>query len=122
MPRVFGSIAPSVGYISKAPIVVLAGTEGHENVGRIVNALETAKEFAETDGDEAELIFDGAGTQWIPELGYEDSDHGELYQAVRADASVWEFCSGAFGGEDAVADAGLVTSMTTTATRVSAHW
>lgn len=95
--------------MTKAAIVILAGTEGHENLGRIVNGLETAKEFAETDGDEVELIFDGAGTQWIPELEDEDSDQHELYQAVRDDASVCDYCSGAFGVEDAVDDSGVVT-------------
>jgi hypothetical protein len=93
----------------KAAIVILAGTEGHANLGRIVNGLETAREFAETDGDEVELIFDGAGTQWIPELEDEDSDYHDLYAAVREEASACDYCSSAFGVEDAVADAGVVT-------------
>ena len=95
--------------MTKAAVVILAGTDGHANVGRLVNALETAKEFAETEGDDVELIFDGAGTQWIPELEDEENKYHDLYQAVRDDASVCEFCSGAFGVEDAVADAGVVT-------------
>ena len=95
--------------MTKAAVIILAGTDGHENLGRLVNGLEAAKEFAQTDGDELELIFDGAGTQWIPELEDEDSDHYELYQTVREDTSVCEYCSGAFGVEDAVADSGLVT-------------
>jgi len=74
-----------------------------------VNGLETAKEFAENEDDEVELIFDGAGTQWIPELEDEDNDNHELYRAVRGDTSVCDYCAGAFGVEDAVADAGLVT-------------
>ena len=89
----------------KAAVVILAGTESHADTGRLVNGLETAKEFAETDGDEVELIFDGAGTQWVPELEDEDSDYHELYQAVQDDASVCDFCSGAFGVEEAVNDA-----------------
>jgi len=97
------------GVMTKAAVIILAGTEGHENLGRLANGLETAKEFAEHDDDELELIFDGAGTQWIPELEDEDSDYHELYQAVRDDTSVCDYCSGAFGVEDAVADAGLVT-------------
>mgnify|MGYP000462192120 CR=1 FL=1 len=94
--------------MSKAAVVILAGTEGHANLGRIVNGLETAKEYAETDGDEVELIFDGAGTQWIPELEDSDSDQHELYQAVKNDASACDFCSGAFGVDDAVNDSGVV--------------
>jgi len=95
--------------MAKAAVVILAGTDGHENLGRLVNGLEAAKEFAENDDDELELIFDGAGTQWIPELEDEDSDHHELYQAVREDTSVCDYCSGAFGVADAVNDAGVVT-------------
>lgn len=95
--------------MTKAAIVILAGTEGHANVGRLVNGLETAKEFTETAGDEIELIFDGAGTQWIPKLEDEEHDYHELYQAVRDDASACDYCSGAFGVEEAVADAGVVT-------------
>jgi hypothetical protein len=94
--------------MAKAAVIILAGTDGHANVGRLVNGLETAKEFAETDGDEVELIFDGAGTQWIPELEDEESDYHELYQSVREDSAVCDFCSGAFGVDDAVDDAGVV--------------
>jgi hypothetical protein len=60
-------------------------------------------------GDDVELIFDGAGTQWVPELEDEDSDYHDLYQTVRDDAAACEFCSGAFGVEDAVSDSGVVT-------------
>jgi hypothetical protein len=90
----------------EAPV---AGTDSHADVGRLVNGLEAAKEFAETDGDSVEVIFDGAGTEWIPELKDEDSDYHALYQAVRDKTAVCEFCSGAFGVEEAVYDAGVVT-------------
>ena len=95
--------------MTKAAVAILAGTESHADAGRLVNGLETAKEFAETDGDEVALIFDGAGTQWVPELEDEDSDYHELYRAVRDEASACDYCAGAFGVEDAVADSGVVT-------------
>ena len=95
--------------MTNAAIVILAGTESHTDTGRLVNGLEAAKEFAETDGDELELIFDGAGTQWIPELEDEDHDYHELYRAVKDDAAACDYCSGAFGVDDAVADAGVAT-------------
>lgn len=88
-------------------MIILAGTDGHENLGRLVNGLETATEFAETDGDEVELIFDGAGTQWVPELEAEDHDLHDLYRTIRDDVAVCDYCSGAFGVEDEVADAGV---------------
>ena len=84
-----------------------ADTESHADHGRVANALEAAKEFAETPGDEAELVFDGAGTQWVPLLEDEDHDYHQLYSAVRENVSVCDYCSGAFGVNDAVADAGV---------------
>ena len=95
--------------MSKAAVVILAGTESHADAGRLVNGLEAAKEFAETDGDEFELIFDGAGTQWVPELEDESHDYHELYQTVQDNAAVCDFCAGAFDVEDAVDDTGVVT-------------
>jgi hypothetical protein len=95
--------------MTKAAVIILAGTESHADHGRLANGLEAAKEFAETEGDELELIFDGAGTQWIPELEDEDNDYHELYQAVREDTSACDFCAGAFGVSEAIDDAGVVT-------------
>ena len=94
--------------MTKAAVVILAGTDGHANLGRLVNGLEAAREFAENEADELELIFDGAGTQWIPELEDEDSDYHELYAAVQDEASACDYCSGAFGVSEAVEDAGVV--------------
>lgn len=95
--------------MAKTAVVILAGTESHADVGRLVNGLQTAREFAESEDDDVELIFDGAGTQWIPELEDEGSDYHELYQTVRQEASACDFCSGAFGVANAVSDAGVVT-------------
>ncbi|GGM60078.1 hypothetical protein J2752_001742 [Halarchaeum rubridurum] len=92
-----------------AAIVILAGTESHSDLGRLVNGLEAAREFAENDADDLELIFDGAGTEWIPELEDEDHDYHALYNSVKEHVSVCEYCAGAFGVEDDVDDAGLVT-------------
>lgn len=95
--------------MTNAAVLVIAGTDGHDNLGRLVNGLETAREFSETDGDEAELVFDGAGTQWIPGLEAESHDYHDRYRAVRDDISVCDYCSDAFGVADAVADTGLVS-------------
>lgn len=94
--------------MAKAAIVILAGIESHADSGRVLNGLEAAKEFAETAGDDIELLFDGAGTQWIPELEDETHDYHELYQTVRDDIAVCDYCAGAFGVSDAVDDAGVV--------------
>jgi hypothetical protein len=77
--------------------VVLADTETHEGLGRVVNALEAVKEFK--DGhDDVQLIFDGAGPKWIPELEKPDHKLHGLYTAVKDRTSgACEFCAGACG-------------------------
>ena len=92
--------------MTKVAILVLEGTESASGLGRVVNAMEAVKEFIEA-GDEVELIFDGAGTQWIPEL--EDTDHKyhDVYAAVRGEVSVCDYCVSAFQVDDVVDDVGL---------------
>jgi hypothetical protein len=93
--------------MTKAAVIILAGDNAPSDNGRVVNGLETAREFAEA-GDEVELIFDGAGTQWIPKLEDSDHDYHEMYAAVKENASACDFCAGAFGVEEAIQDAGVV--------------
>jgi len=93
--------------VANAAIIVLPGTESHADHGRLANALEAANEFADTDGDDIRLIFDGAGTQWIPALEAPDSDYHELFAAVKEHAAVCDFCASAFDVGDAVDAAGL---------------
>lgn len=95
--------------MAKAAIVILAGTESHSDLGRLANGLEAAKEFQETDGDDVEVIFDGAGVQWIPELEG-DHDYSALYETLKENVSACDYCSGAFGVEEEVdAAAGVDT-------------
>ncbi|MFC4541831.1 DsrE family protein [Halosolutus amylolyticus] len=84
-----------------AAIVVLAGTEAPSDLGRVVNALQVVKEFDEA-GDDVQLIFDGAGTQWVGELEDEDHDYHALYATVADHAQVCDYCAGAYGVEDEV--------------------
>ncbi|MDP8930416.1 MAG: hypothetical protein M3O70_18070 [Actinomycetota bacterium] len=49
----------------KVATVVLADTDSHEALGRVVNAMVGVLEFKEA-GDDVELIFDGGGTRWPP--------------------------------------------------------
>ena len=82
--------------MAKVSVVLLAGTEAHSDLARVLNALELVKEAKEA-GDEVELVFDGAGVAWIPRL--EDPEH-KLHQVFRAVkdrvAGACEFCTGAF--------------------------
>ncbi len=61
----------------KAAIVLLADAATPEGTGRMVNALTTTKEFKDA-GDDAILIFDGAGTRWRPRLTDPDEKYHRL--------------------------------------------
>ena len=56
----------------KLSVVLLAGTEAHSDLARVLNALELVKEAKEAV-DDVELVIDGAGVSWIPELN--DPEH-----------------------------------------------
>jgi hypothetical protein len=93
--------------MAKAATIVLADTGSPEGLGRVVNALETAKEFKEA-GDEALVIFDGAGTKWIDELSRSDHKYHELFEDVRGEmAGACAYCAKAFGVKDRVEEEGV---------------
>ncbi|MPZ00981.1 MAG: hypothetical protein GEU97_24050 [Actinophytocola sp.] len=89
----------------KAAVVVLADTETHGDLGRVVNALVATKEFKDA-GDDVRLIFDGAGTQWPGVLSDPGHKSHKLYHAVHdVVAGACGFCAKAFHTEDTVEDA-----------------
>lgn len=93
--------------MNKVAVVVLAGTENHADLGRVVNALGTAKEFREA-GDEVQVIFDGAGTEWVAELSDPDHKAHGLYAATKDTfAGACKYCAGAFGVREEVKAAGV---------------
>lgn len=92
----------------EAAVLLLAGTESQADVVRVENGLETAREFGEIEHDELELIFEGAGTQWVPELEDPDHDYHETYCEVRDEAAVCRHCAESFGVADTVESAAEV--------------
>lgn len=93
--------------MSKAAVLVLADTESHADLGRVVNALIATKEFKEA-GDEVRLIFDGAATQWPGVLADPQHKAHKPYEAVRdVVAGACGFCAHAFHADDAVHEAGV---------------
>jgi hypothetical protein len=91
----------------KAAIVVLADTESHGDLGRLVNALEAVKELKEA-GDDVQLIFDGAGTKWIAELSKPDHKAKPLFDATRDKvAGACAYCAGAFGVAEQINECNL---------------
>jgi hypothetical protein len=88
--------------MAKACVVLLADTDTHEAMGRMVNALTSAKEFIE-EGDGAVIIFDGAGTKWVPELESDDHRYHRLYTELNGDiAGACAYCAKAFGVKDKI--------------------
>ena len=93
--------------MAKGAVVVLAGTEGREGIGRAVNALVTAREFKES-GDEIVLLFDGAGRQWIRELADTDQKYNSAFERVRDVMSgACSYCAAAYGVKEDVERAGI---------------
>jgi hypothetical protein len=82
--------------MAKAAIVVLADTETSGELGRVVNALTTAKELKQ-EGDEVAVVFDGAGTRWVPALFDPEHRYHQLLEAVRDRISgACAYCANAF--------------------------
>lgn len=93
--------------MTKAAIVVLADTESKEGLGRISNALTSAQEFKEA-GDEVTLVFDGAGTKWIPELSDSDHKYNRNFASMKDEiAGACNYCAKAFGVKDEVQESGV---------------
>lgn len=91
--------------MSKAAILVLADTESHADLGRVVNALVATKEFKDA-GDDVRLIFDGAGTRWPGVLSKPEHKAHKRYEAVReVVAGACGFCAHAFHATDQVHEA-----------------
>ncbi len=85
---------------NKIAIFVFADTESMEGLGRIVNALEAAKEFKDED---MRLYFDGTGTKWPAELAKEDHIAHKLYESVNGKImGACSFCAAAFGATESV--------------------
>ncbi|MEX2272453.1 MAG: DsrE family protein [Vicinamibacterales bacterium] len=87
--------------MNKVLVLLLADIETKEALGRVVNALQTAKEFKEA-GDDIRLVFDGAGTRWIGELGSPEHKYHALFESVKDRGGACSYCAGAFGVKAAV--------------------
>ena len=93
--------------MAKIAVVVLADADSHAYIGRLANSLETAKEAKEA-GDSVKVIFDGAGTRWVPVLENTEHPLHSLYKATRDVISgACAFCSAAFEVKDQVKQAGI---------------
>jgi len=93
--------------MAKVLVLVLAGTENHEGLGRLVNALEVAKEL-KGSGDEVSIIFDGAGTEGLASLSDPNHRaHGLLKAVEDRIAGACQHCARAFGVDGALQPRGV---------------
>lgn len=86
----------------KAAIILFADTDRPEGMGRMANALTSAREFKEA-GDEIVVIFDGAGVKWAAELADDGHKYHGLFEEVRdVVAGACVYCARAYGVKDDV--------------------
>lgn len=83
-------------------ILVLAGTETKADLGRVVNALQVARELDQA-GDEVTVVFDGAGTEWIPTLSDHEHNYHDLFEESKHNvAGACSYCATAYGVKEAI--------------------
>jgi len=93
--------------MNKMAIVVLSEIETHEGLGRVVNALQTAREFKEA-GDEVQIIFDGGGTVAAVTLANPEDKRHQLYANVADSvAGLCRYCAKAFHVYEKAEELGL---------------
>jgi len=91
----------------RAAVILLADTDTPEAMGRMANALTTASEFVKA-GDEVMVVFDGAGTRWVPELAKADHHYHRLYADIAEQiAGACAYCARAFGVREDIEAAGV---------------
>jgi|APHM01.1.fsa_nt_gi hypothetical protein len=89
--------------MNKLAIIIYTDVGSPASMARVMNALESAKEYKE-NGDPVTVIFDGAGTKWIPVLEDESHNLHQLYRTVRPDTRVCDYCAESFEVHDQVAE------------------
>ena len=88
-------------------ILILAGPETHEGLGRAANALELAKEL-KSNNHPVEVLFDGAGTAMLAELADPGHRLHGLFAAVRDRVlGACAHCARAFGAFERLERLGL---------------
>ncbi len=93
----------------KAAIIVLSDPKSgsEEALRRMFNALAAAYDFKQR-GDEVTVLFHGAGTRWIGEVGNPEHPAHELFEQVKdrvAGASCG--CADVFGATEDVEKSGF---------------
>lgn len=93
----------------KVAVVVLADVEREADQARLVNAMGTIQECLEA-GDEVQVLFDGAGTQWPLLLQGRAHPMSDVWERVRSQAVVCSRCASQFDVGEDILRAGVDTN------------
>ena len=93
---------------SKIVVEVSSGAESVQNLLRLESALETAVKLKDAGAD-VRLVFDGAGTKWVPKIANPRHRLNKLFSALvdRAPAAC-KYCASTFHVEAAVRNSGVI--------------
>lgn len=92
--------------MQRVAVLIYAGTETEADRGRLFNGLEAAAALSDSVNDEVRVVFDGAGTKWVPELEDPSHEFHSLYADVE-DVAACPNCVRNYGVEEQVEDAGV---------------
>lgn len=82
--------------MNKVALVILSEMEEHQDLGRVVNAMQVAKEFRQA-GDDVEIIFDGGGVVSAVQLADPEHRLHRAYELVEDKvAGLCRYCARAF--------------------------
>ncbi len=84
--------------MAKIAVILHAEPGTHDSMGRAAHSLVYTKELREA-GHAVQLIFDGGGTGWVPELNKDDHMLHPLFVQLRDQGLITgacDFCIGAF--------------------------
>ena len=95
---------------ARVAVILHAGTESRDGLARALHSVLYTKELVER-GNEARLVFDGAGTAWLAAFKKGETDStralGRMFEGLKEQGVVYEvcdFCSGRFGVKEELAD------------------
>jgi len=93
---------------ARIAVILQAGNATHEGLARALHALLYTKELVER-GNDARLVFDGAGTAWLADFKRGESEAakglGRLFEGLKTQGVAYEvcdYCSGRFGVKEAL--------------------
>ena len=93
----------------KAAIIILSDPKSgsEEALGRVFNALAAAYDFKQ-HGDEVTVLFQGAGTRWVGELGKAEHPAHALFEEIQDKvAGISCGCAEVFGATEEAEKSGF---------------